>query len=149
MEGKSRMAFMTWRADYSIGVAAIDREHRELVELVNEIDAKLNSPGCEEDRAENLRRFAAYARVHFQHEESTFVGTRYGRACLHARKHRHLLLILDSFQRMGRFVDLHEQPEFLRRWVIDHIVVEDKALGAYLNGVCPVASPPHLRRRTH
>jgi hemerythrin-like metal-binding protein len=127
------MACTSWNEGYCIGVPSIDDEHRELVTVLDEIRASLQSTASQENKAVALRRLAAYTAVHFLHEEKLFVGTGYPRAAIHASKHRNLLLVLASFQKTGRYMNLTEQLEFLSRWVIDHLVSEDRRLGEYLN----------------
>ncbi|MBI3574766.1 MAG: hemerythrin-like metal-binding protein, partial [Gammaproteobacteria bacterium] len=42
------MSLIEWDEKYSVGIAAVDHEHRELIGLVNEAHERLMRPGGEE-----------------------------------------------------------------------------------------------------
>ncbi len=35
------MALLKWKPEYSVGVAGVDLEHRELIAMINEVDEHL------------------------------------------------------------------------------------------------------------
>jgi len=39
------MALFEWKADYKLGIASIDRQHRRLVAMINALDDGLNTQG--------------------------------------------------------------------------------------------------------
>ena len=42
------MALIEWKAHYSVGVEAVDHEHREMIDLINDVhDNLLVRPGVE------------------------------------------------------------------------------------------------------
>ena len=42
------MGLLHWESRYSVGIAAVDHEHRELVELVNRLYDKATSQGSKD-----------------------------------------------------------------------------------------------------
>ena len=132
----SRMTFLSWSSEFSVGVPSIDREHMELMDLVNQIHDKLCACAPETDLRISFLRLSTHVLRHFWNEEKLFVGTSYPRAAAHAHKHASLLAALEAFQRrltpMGQSFALEEQLDFLRHWLMDHIATEDIWLGAYL-----------------
>ena len=63
------MAFLSWRKEYEIGVAAIDAEHRRLVGLANDFNDALAEGDNSGAGGKMLTQLIAYAEEHFQHEE--------------------------------------------------------------------------------
>ena len=130
------MRFLSWSPEFSVGVPAIDREHMELVDLVNQIHDELGAAMPEADLRISLLRLSTHVLRHFWNEEKLFIGTPYPRADAHAHQHACLLQSLESFQKRlipaGPEFALEEQLDFLRHWLLDHITTEDIWLGAYL-----------------
>lgn len=122
-----------------IGVAFLDDEHLGLMVLIYQLDAALRAAAPQGEITRIVQELVRATETHFWHEEAEFMGTGYPRAAQHARQHVHLKTILAcvqrSLDRTGRDVSFAAQLAFLRDWLLDHIVNEDKPLGDYLNGV--------------
>lgn len=134
---RQTMTYMTLGETYSIGLQSIDGEHRELMDLINQIHEALHTPAPQGEVKEMFHRLAACVSTHFWQEESQFVGTGYLDATLHARKHEHLTTVLSCFQsgidRMGRSVSFEDQLSFVRDWLLDHITNEDQQFADYIS----------------
>ena len=134
---KQTTAYMTLGEAYSVGMRSIDEEHRELMDLINQIHEALHTPAPQDKVKEMFQRLAACVSTHFWQEESQFEGTGYQDAALHTRKHEHLTTVLSGFQSgidgMGRSVSFENQLSFLRDWLLDHIANEDQQFADYIN----------------
>ncbi|MBL8699631.1 MAG: hemerythrin family protein [Alphaproteobacteria bacterium] len=85
------MALIEWRTEFETGIAEVDHEHRELVELINalhrEIDAAAPKPAVAAFLGEVLSRISA----HFALEESAMRRRRYDAYVEHKADHEKLL----------------------------------------------------------
>ncbi|WP_173985345.1 bacteriohemerythrin [Magnetospirillum sp. SS-4] len=132
---------LLWRDDMSVGQADIDGDHRQLVALVNEFEAIARR--LPEDRAlhvalAGLRDAAAY---HFSREEAILEACLCPDRDVHRQEHRALLDEIDAMIRRY-FVERSERiskaslggaAEFLRRWLIDHVIRRDLRISEHLD----------------
>lgn len=123
-------AYMPWRAEYATGVWAMDEEHRELVRLINVThSAMMRGEGLEEA----VRWLLAYAEGHLRHEEEFIASIAYPDLPRHKAIHDRLLgrarELADALgSGRARPLDL---LDFLREWLIGHIVAEDRLHGRH------------------
>ncbi|MBU6298919.1 MAG: hemerythrin family protein [Alphaproteobacteria bacterium] len=130
-------SYMTWTDAFSIGVVQFDEEHKQLIELVNELHDSI----CAGTTGETLKRIydalVAHTVAHFDHEEEYFDAMHYPRAGQHKAMHEHLKRALIAFhEKIGR-KDSARVAEEMLRFLGDslghHIHGEDKKYGAFLN----------------
>ena len=85
------MALLQWRPEFSVGDPAVDHEHRELIDLVNETAGAIltASPDADIDRAfgDLLRAISA----HFAHEEAQMRAASYDQLAQHKSDHERLI----------------------------------------------------------
>ena len=77
------MSLIEWDEKYSVGVAAVDHEHRELIGLVNEAHDRLMRPGGEEAVKDFLGEIFARISAHFALEEKILRARNYDRYDAH------------------------------------------------------------------
>lgn len=76
-----------WSSDLETGVRAIDRQHEELIGMLNELDAA-HAGGCPQSVLDDvLQRLGTYVIFHFGTEEALMAGLPHNEE--HARQHRH------------------------------------------------------------
>ena len=130
-----------WNAGFETGVEPIDAQHRELAGLVNELHRL--SAGVH-DRAEALallERVGHHVRAHFEAEERVMRAASPTRCLNHAASHA---LMEGQFQAMceqvaAGVVDLEvASRDFLRFWLMDHILVCDRPHFLLMGLVQPV-----------
>ncbi|MDR3527055.1 MAG: bacteriohemerythrin [Rhizomicrobium sp.] len=135
---------MTSGEVFKTGVAFIDDEHDGLLALIRQLDEALRIAAAPAEISRIFQELVRATETHFWHEEAEFMGTDFPRAAQHARQHLHLKTILTcvqrSLDRSGRDVSFADQLAFLRDWLMDHIVNEDKPLGEYLNAAVSLAA---------
>ncbi|MCP5424528.1 MAG: hemerythrin family protein [Gammaproteobacteria bacterium] len=127
--------FIEWSDSLSVGVQQIDEQHKELVSMVNKVNEGISGGWGKEARDEILTRLVEYTRIHFATEESLMDISKYPEQKSH--KHRHDDLINMVGQHLKKY---EEDPNasnydllfFLKKWLVDHIMKDDKKLGAYL-----------------
>jgi len=131
------MAYLEWQAEMEVGHGRIDEDHRTLVDAMNQLRAALDQ-GMERDGVAKVLSFLRdYTVSHFQMEEALMIQHGYPGAPAHLAAHAELLLKVSDFSaayRRGGFVSIPDLVAFLEAWLLNHIQVEDKALGLFLKG---------------
>lgn len=137
------MAACPWNEAMSVGVPALDSDHRCLVRIINllaEVDHGAEARSTVETVLETL---AMYARYHFAREERLMVQCGFPASQFHHAEH-------DEFTDYvhGLRVDLagRATPDvakdlfnYLTEWLRHHILIQDMAYKPYVSGVCDEA----------
>jgi hemerythrin len=131
------MALIDWTDDYATGIAAIDEQHRRLVDIVNKFEEAARKGRGSRIMSEILNDLVGYTAEHFAYEERLLAEAGYPGLKHHQSQHRQLLQKVEryqfDFQQAGRRVT-HEAQELLKYWLTSHILREDKSYGPLLRG---------------
>lgn len=120
-----------WRDEFSIGVASIDHEHRELIGLINQIFEHLDAddPATVTD---DLGEVHARISGHFALEEQVMRDNAYDQYLDHKSDHERLLDdirdIMDAYEDGSYTERRHEFVERLQNWFIEHFKTKDARL---------------------
>lgn len=120
---------VTWDDSYSVGIEAIDRQHRTLLEAVGRVAAE-----AETGAAAPLSPFLRAVQGHFRGEEQLFARHGYPEGALHKQHH-------DVF--IGNVIDLEEKlrgglvtggavVQYLGDWLVNHITHLDTRYTGFL-----------------
>lgn len=85
------MSLMQWRVNYSVGVQSMDDEHRELIELINNLYSKLRQETENEEIERRLGDIVAAISMHFALEERLMRAHEYAEYAAHKEDHEELL----------------------------------------------------------
>ncbi len=120
MDGKT-----IWKPEYSVGVAEIDAQHRYLFELWQMLDSIKEEQGNLRSRRQALVSLLDYIDLHFTTEEACY--REHPRYEEHRRIHRAFVDRVHEFERDMEedHLDMPAMVDFLRDWLIDHIVNTD------------------------
>lgn len=127
---------MNWSGELGIGIGAFDKEHRGIVDAINELQEAVE--GANERAITNplLHKLAEATQAHLVSEEAMMASSMYPGRMLHGMKHQRLLEQMSAFtarySRDGAAMDRHSL-NFLRDWVTTHIQSEDRNFGLWLN----------------
>ncbi|MFA7430055.1 MAG: bacteriohemerythrin [Rhodospirillaceae bacterium] len=122
------MALLDWNDKMSVGVPALDEDHKKLLALVNELHSvvRKQAPPSIIDRV--MRDLVSYADYHFEAEERLLRMARYPDLETHQACHEGLRKQVDALQerlsREGHAVRL-QMFDFLSDWLMRHILGED------------------------
>ncbi len=120
--------FYEWTDQLSVGVPSIDRQHKVLISLINELhDAMEKRAGALAAR-NVLKRVINYAQAHFIYEEGLFSANNYERTDPHMAAHRKIeekLLTLKETADQPGFDVSEDLMQFLKNWLNNHILKED------------------------
>jgi hemerythrin len=125
------MSLITWKDEFSVGVAAVDFEHRELIELINGLDAGMREYASQTTVVETLGEIYARISAHFALEEKIMRKAGYDGFATHKHDHERLLDelldVIDSVDDAGHY-DRAGLSRDLNRWFSDHFRTHDARL---------------------
>jgi hemerythrin len=126
------MALIEWQKEFETGVAEVDHEHKELVELVNELHAKLGAGASREEVSAFLGEIFAKISSHFALEETVMRKYQYDEYVAHKTEHETLLDdlrdIMDNFEG-GEPLDYEAAlGHAVRDWFVNHFKTKDARL---------------------
>ncbi|GMR15752.1 MAG: hypothetical protein BMS9Abin31_0040 [Gammaproteobacteria bacterium] len=120
--------FYEWTDSLSVGVPSIDRQHKVLIGLINDLHVAIET-GKGSDKAKFiLGKLINYAKAHFIYEEGLFKGQNYVETEKHLLSHRKIggqLNDLNEQSKDSKFDLPEELMEFLKSWLNNHILKED------------------------
>jgi hemerythrin len=127
---------MTWSGEMTVGEGTLDAEHREVIRLINVLDAVAPN-GSRADVETALANLATFVVKHFHDEESFMTRHRYSRIALHQELHDDFTAKVQSFLQRLQVEDhtrlVREILDFLVFWWTDHILEADKAYAVEAN----------------
>ncbi len=126
--------FIKWEDRYHTNVESIDKQHKLLVEQLN-LTYDFFATGEMSTAINALERFVITIRNHFSAEEMLMRNKAYPACEEHKLLHNKLLHQLEKlykFIRDDKAVLNLEVFDFLKSWLLDHILNSDQELGNFL-----------------
>lgn len=139
------MAFIVWESKYDVGVSLIDKQHRRIVDYINQLHDAIES----QDKAsvvDVLDQLKDYTVAHFGFEETMQEQGEYPHLDAHRKSHEAFARKIERYQERydsGENISGELLSE-LHSWLHTHIRQEDGDLAPYLknnvgrNGVSAV-----------
>jgi hemerythrin-like metal-binding protein len=129
------MEILKWRESYETGVEQMDAQHKQLIQLVNQLYTILRQKDGLDALDAILQEMSDYSEQHLRDEEALL--QKYGYPELNRQKHSHqeyyeTIDELSAEMEVDKYEAAQKIYRFLRKWWIDHIVGEDKEYGEYL-----------------
>jgi hemerythrin len=125
------MSLITWKDEFSVGVDAVDLEHRELIDLINGLDADMQESATQSSVVETLGEIYARIAGHFALEERIMREARYRGFAAHKEDHEmlldELLEVIDTVDDAGHY-DRAGLSRDLDRWFSEHFRTHDAKL---------------------
>ncbi|MDR1909915.1 MAG: bacteriohemerythrin [Spirochaetaceae bacterium] len=120
-----------WSQTFSVGIKIIDDQHRELLELTNDMFRHcVGEEKAEREYFEKVIHDAVdYVKIHFATEEKIMLKTGYAGYAEHKREHESFVLnVVEQIQayNAGKPLVLNTFTRFLKEWILTHIAVSDK-----------------------
>jgi len=129
------MAPLEWKDAYSVGVPAVDHEHRELIDLVNKLDAALASDLPKDEVSAIFGDLFRAISSHFALEEKFMREHGYDQAREHKTDHERLLDDLRDIMDDHREDEASSASQLLTRvdeWFVNHFKTHDARLHSRL-----------------
>ena len=130
------MKLLSWQDDYCVGNEMIDNDHKALFQMINEFYDAFQESRKRSQLTPLLTQLVRYAEEHFQREEKTMAYYAYPETEVHHQIHERLV---ETIFELNNRLELDPMPldrdavMFLKHWLVDHILQEDKKLGAFIS----------------
>lgn len=130
------MQFVAWCKLFEMDHPFVDEEHRKLFEIANSFYSEIDKGADIKVIRNTLHNLTVYAQTHFDSEETVMMTMVY--PFLEEHKEIHVKLMMDIFELNASFENgdikcKDEISDFLKDWLVIHILVEDKKFHAYRN----------------
>ncbi len=131
------MSLIQWSDDFSVGVASIDGDHKELISIINEFHASMRQGEAKAIYGRTLEKLETYTKSHFRREEALM--EKHGYPDIEEQKRQHdifeknIAKAIADFK-SGQTPSTLKAMNFLSKWLTDHIQKVDLELGAFLQG---------------
>jgi hemerythrin len=127
-------AYFEWIDSYSVGLPAVDEDHKVLVSMVNDVITAVSEHRRSDVMIDTLSRLLEYTSYHFDREEAVMDEHDFPWLEQHRDLHNNLIRKVLRFLMRYRMGDLDplELGEFLIEWLTSHILEEDMKLGQHL-----------------
>ena len=130
-------SFIPWNESFSVGIEFIDKQHKHLFALTNQLYQACRAGGDERYTAfkEAMSRVVEYVRFHFTAEQDLLQRVKYPDYAEHKGEHDKLIMQVIDFTKENsenkRFVP-NNFVRFLKEWIVGHIGHNDKMYGFYI-----------------
>lgn len=136
IKGEERV--LNWCTKYEIGIEEIDNDHKNIIEHYEKLYELMKIGKGHEYRKELIVFLSEYIDVHFRHEEVLQEKIDYKDIKSHISMHQDfksqvekLIAQLDDENISNS--ELIKLNLYIKNWIADHILIEDKKIASYLN----------------
>ena len=127
--------YIEWSDELSVGIQEIDEQHQILVNLINMLYEAIIKQTEAQEVGTILAELSQYTVIHFAVEESLMRIFDYPNYEEHKKNHQKLTTQVFELQNKFKYSQESISVEvlhFLRHWLTDHIMGEDKKYAPYL-----------------
>jgi len=129
------MALIYWMPDYNTGIEIIDKQHRLLVDLINELHDAHGNGSDHRTLLRILNKIGVFAASHFAREEHLFDTHGYPDTDDHLEEHTYFEDMLFQFEdecKAGNQEITASVLSFFSEWLVSHINGSDKQYVSFL-----------------
>lgn len=129
------MAVFQWNESLSVGIGEIDRQHKQLVEMIAHLNDEMRKGKGKDILEKILNGMVNYALMHFETEEKYFLQFDYPEAEHHRSVHHAFVDKVSAFKTQyaeGNKGLTIEVMDFLMDWLQKHIKGDDKKYAPFL-----------------
>ncbi len=130
------MELIIWDDSLSVGVKAMDAQHKKLIKIINDLNENIlhDYDGVAFEKI--LDELVNYIDYHFKCEEDLFVENGFEKSESHIKMHKYFTNQVLQYKYLydsGKKPEATELMKLLRYWLIEHIIKTDKTYGKFLN----------------
>ena len=125
-----------WSDTYSVKIGIIDMQHKNLVNMINDLHQAMMTRTGKEHLGKILSNLIKYTQAHFKTEEGIMESHQYPEYENHKLMHERLTKTVLDFQGKFRRNEIGltiEVMDFLKNWLSNHILGVDKKYAPFLN----------------
>ncbi|MEA1980456.1 MAG: bacteriohemerythrin [candidate division Zixibacteria bacterium] len=128
------MAKIQWQEMFSVGIPSVDNQHKKLVSMINQLEDSLTAGKglVNDDVGKVLTKLVEYTKFHFEDEEKIQNDIQYSDRNRHKQLHKELVgQVIGILMKLkkGETINVFEMMNFLRDWLVNHILKEDRKIG--------------------
>ena len=126
---------ITWNESIALGFPEIDQQHRELIDIYNELCDAMEQHASSETTLRILGHLGHYTSVHFATEESLMRILNFKDYAAHKRAHDRLLAELRVLSEQAAMAPMGVNQQLMQiigQWLRDHILKPDAKFVASL-----------------
>jgi hemerythrin len=131
----AKRPIFSWREEYAVQIESMDKDHMHFLEKANTL-YQLIQDGNQPAFIETIDQLISFAQRHFKDEEALMKTHSYPEYALHHKKHkkiiREALEVVKKIKENTIDIDL-DFAHYLKDWIINHILTEDRKYGVFLN----------------
>ncbi|MDD5492479.1 MAG: bacteriohemerythrin [bacterium] len=130
------MPFIEWDEKYSVNVKEIDDQHKELFQIINDLDDAVSGGKAQDIIETTVHKMINYAKTHFATEEKYMTKFNYHDLPEHKTEHDKFnikVLEMNGRLKTGVYIMSTEISRFIKDWLTHHILVTDKKYGPFFN----------------
>lgn len=127
--------FFLWKNEYSVGIDAIDLQHRLLINMINDLYLAIYENNGSEVTSALLGRLQGYILDHFDTEKKLMEKANYTGRSKHLQEHDKFIAKVAEMElkySRGRLGSLSPLVIYLRDWLDNHICKTDRAMAQIL-----------------
>ena len=134
---KTNHDFMEWDNQLTLGIPLIDRQHKRLLQLTNNLYLTYlqNNETTKPDLIESAREIVDYLRYHFTNEEKLMFLFDFPDYSEHKREHESSITeIMSHIQKFssGSYLVPYRFVRFFREWIFSHIDMFDRKVAKFV-----------------
>ncbi|KIM06573.1 MAG: hypothetical protein KU38_12785 [Sulfurovum sp. FS08-3] len=127
---------IVWNSTFETGMEEIDRQHRLLVDTINQASHLLRDEYLQEDLRTIVNNLIRYTQFHFETEEQLMLERHYS----HQSPHDYEKHIEEHFEFSTKVLEIHQQIQegksiegeeiinYLCQWLVGHILHTDQVM---------------------
>lgn len=130
------MPLITWNENLSVKVEDLDRQHRKLIALINELNDSMSVGKGKDVLERTVDALLTYTTTHFKTEERYFAQFEYPDTFNHRLEHVAFIKKVKGFKEKfssGGAPLSVEVLSFMSDWLRKHIMVTDKKYSEFFN----------------
>jgi hemerythrin len=123
---------IVWKPLYSVGNVSVDNQHKQILEIVNDLHMAMEEGNDHEVVKSLLDRMLRYTHTHFEFEERLMQECGYPDIESHKGLHDVLRRKTTGLRAHTNLVMEQDLLRFLKEWWVEHIQEEDQKFAPYL-----------------
>lgn len=145
---QEKIEWIKWDDKYKIGYKRIDDQHKELVNIINDLYDCIDYSDSEDDKLKEafknvLKKTVDYVTYHFTYEEKIMHAIQYRKLLEHSSSHREFTQTIYNYvlsYENGSLDAIHNLVKYLKEWLLNHVLVADKEFVMEVIGVLKTLS---------
>lgn len=127
--------FVEWHDSYSVGIEAIDNDHKKLLNLINQLQTAAHYQTDPQYEREAFDALVDYTKTHFKREEDLMQAHGYPTYAGHKAEHEAMIAkvneMLQNYHAKPHDT-IEEAVQYLKKWLVGHINGTDQGYSQFL-----------------